>query len=82
MKTLTQIKNFYKCNTLDGRDLTRLAQFIPEEQLNDFGLELNEEYKGKHKAMPFIKENILNQLKEDVEFGFEKALGQRVFLQV
>ena len=77
MKTLTQIKNFYKCNTLDGRDLTRLAQFIPKEQLNDFGLELNEEYKGKHKAMPFIKENILNQLKEDVEFGFEKALGQR-----
>jgi len=77
MKTLAQVKELYKSNTLDGRDLTRLAQFIPEEELDDFGLELNEEYKGKHKAIPFTKENILNQLESDVDFGFDKALGQR-----
>jgi len=77
MKTLEQIKSGYKSETLDGRDLHRLMQFIPEEMLKDFGLELKEEYKGKHKAKPFTRENILEQLKEDVEFGFQKALDQR-----
>lgn len=77
MKTLEQIKNGYKFDCIDGRDITRLARFIPEEQLKDFELEIKEEYKGKHKAIPFTKRNILKQLKEDVEFGFEKALNQR-----
>jgi hypothetical protein len=75
MKTLEQIKNLYKSNTIDGRDLNRLAQFIPEEQLKDFGLILR---KGEtHKAIPYTRENVLSQLEKDVDFGFEKALGQR-----
>jgi len=77
MKTLQQIKELYKSKTLDGRDLYRLADFIPEDQLKDFGITLNEEYVGKHVAKEFTKENILLQLKDDVEFGFEKALNQR-----
>lgn len=77
MKTLEQVKKEYKSKTIDGRDLSRLAQFIPEKELIDFGLELKEEYKGSHTSIEFTKENILNQLKEDVEFGFEKALDQR-----
>lgn len=80
MKTLQQVKEMYKSNTLDGRDLNRLAQFIPYNQLKDFGLVLNEgvgEEEWNKIVKEFTKENTLKQLKDDVEFGFEKALNQR-----
>lgn len=77
MKTLEFVKQNYKSETLDGRDLSRLMQFIPESELADFGLQLKEEYIGTHKHIEFTKENVLVQLKKDVEFGFEKALNQR-----
>jgi hypothetical protein len=77
MKTLEQIASGYESKTLDGRDLGRLANFIPEEKLKDFGIELRDEYVGKHKAKKFTRANVLKQLKDDVDFGFEKALNQR-----
>ena len=77
MKTLEQIASSYKSETFDGRDLHRLSQFIPEEKLSEFGLELREGYAGKHAAIEFTRENILKQLEKDVEFGFKKALDQR-----
>jgi hypothetical protein len=77
MKTLEQVKAEYKSETIDGRDLTRLMQFIPEDQLGDFGITLKPEFVGKHEYKEFSRENILEQLKKDVDFGFEKALDQR-----
>ena len=77
MKTLAQVKALYKSKTLDGRDLHRLMQFIPESELGDFGMELKPEYVGTHKHIEFTRENVLAQLEKDVEFGFEKALDQR-----
>lgn len=77
MKTLEQVKQQYKFDTLDGRDLYRLMQFIPENELHEFGLTLKDEYVGKHVHVPFTKENILLQLEKDVSFGFKKALDQR-----
>lgn len=77
MKTLEQVYADYKSETLDGRDIGRLSQFVPEEDLSKIGCELKEEYVGKHKATKFSKANVLKQLKADVEFGFEKALNQR-----
>lgn len=81
MKTLEQIAKEYKSQTLDGRDLTRLAQFIPFDMLGEFGIEPTEEYNNSEKwnttIKPFTKENILAQLRKDVEFGFEKALDRR-----
>lgn len=77
MKTLQQVKEMYKSQTIDGRDLSRLMQFIPEAELKDFGLELKDEYVGTHKHIEFTKENVLIQLEKDVYFGFEKALNQR-----
>lgn len=77
MKTLEEIKTGYKSNTIDGRDLHRLAQFIPEDQLEDFGLKLNEDAVGTHEHVELTKENVLKQLEQDVAFGFEKALNQR-----
>ncbi len=77
MKTLKQVKELYKSNTIDGRDLSRLMQFIPESELSDFGLHLKDEYIGTHKHIEFTKENVLIQLEKDVQFGFEKALNRR-----
>ncbi len=77
MKTLETIKQHYKSETIDGRDLLRLAQFIPENELSDFGLSVKEGNEGKHEHIPLTRENVLKQLKKDVAFGFEKALSQR-----
>jgi len=76
MKTLEQIKG-YKTKAMDGRDLHRLFVFIPEDQLKDFGLELKDKYFGTHKELPLTKENVLERLKSDLAFAFEKALEQR-----
>lgn len=75
MKTLKQIESMYESQTIDGRDLHRLAQFIPQDKLSSFGLELNEG--ATHEPIDFTRENVLRQLEEDVAFGFEKALDQR-----
>lgn len=77
MKSLEQVEKEYKSNTLDGRDIHRLMDFIPESKLGDFGITLKHEYIGKHKHIEFTKENILIQLEKDVAFGFDKALNQR-----
>lgn len=87
MKTLDQIAEIYKnkereSNCIDGRDLYRLAKFIPFERLGDFGITPSEEYNDAEKwnsevLIPYTRENVLKQLESDVSFGFEKALDQR-----
>lgn len=80
MKTLDKIMTEYKSETLDGRDLNRLARFIPAERLKEFGIELKEDVKPEDwnkDVLPLTKENVLIQLENDVEFGFEKALNKR-----
>ena len=76
MKTLDFIIENYKSETLDGRDLNRLAQFIPKERLSEIGMSLKDE-SVEWNPKEFTRENVLEQLKSDVEFGFEKALGKR-----
>lgn len=76
MKTLDFIIENYKSETLDGRDLNRLAQFVPKDRLTEIGLSLKDENADwNHKEL--TRENLLEQLKSDVEFGFEKALDKR-----
>ena len=77
MKTIEEVLELYKTNTLDGRDIYRLVDFIPEEKLSLFGMELEDEYVGKHVAIPLTREAVLERLKNDVAFGFEKALNRR-----
>lgn len=81
MKTLEQIAKEYKSKTLDGRDLSRLAQFVPFDMIEKFDIKPKEEYNNAEKwnttVKPFTKENILTQLREDVAFGFRKALDRR-----
>lgn len=80
MKTLEQIKVAYKSPTIDRRDLYRLAEFIPFEMFPFCGLTLQDNVTKEEwdkKTIPFTRENVLKQLKEDVAFGFEKALDKR-----
>ena len=80
MKTLEQLAKDYKDNTLDGRQSYRLAQFLTYDKLAEFGLKPKDgvtEEKYNKSVKSFTRENILAQLKEDVAFGFEKALDKR-----
>lgn len=74
MKTLNEILDNYKdyAVVLDDRFGSRLAKFLTEEQLEKIGFK----YDGDE-PKEWTRENILEQLKSDVEFGFEKALDQR-----
>lgn len=76
MKTLDHIKE-YNSKTLDGRDLIRLVKYLPEDCLEKLGIELKDEFKGNHMPVEFTREAVLEDLKGDVEFAFEKALNQR-----
>jgi hypothetical protein len=61
---------------LDGRDFGRLCDFFPVEDWGKLGASLKEGAKPP-RAKPLTKQNILKQLKHDLEFAFEKALNQR-----
>lgn len=80
MKTIEEILKNYEeewATFLDDRFGARLCQFLTEEQIESIGFSINEEYKGQHVPKEWTRENILEQLKDDVEFGFEKALDKR-----
>jgi hypothetical protein len=80
MKTLEFIKENYKSETFDGRDSSRLAQFVPFEMFPFLDISLTEgttKEQWEEHRIELTKENILKQLEKDIEFGFEKALNQR-----
>lgn len=80
MKTIEEILKNYEeewATFLEDRFGARLCQFLTEEQIESIGFSINEEYKGQHIPKEWTRENILEQLKDDVEFGFEKALDRR-----
>lgn len=80
MKTIEEILSNYEeewATFIDDRFGARLCQFLTEEQMESIGFSMKEECKGQHVTKEWTRENILEQLKDDVEFGFEKALDQR-----
>lgn len=48
MKTLQEIIDGHKSDCIDGRDTTRLIDFLTEEQAVEMGMEFKDEFKGKH----------------------------------
>jgi hypothetical protein len=79
MKTIEEILNNYEIEwetPIDDRFGARLCQFLTEEQMESIGFSMRE-YKEQYVPKEWTRENILEQLKDDVEFGFEKALDQR-----
>lgn len=86
MRTLDEILSNYKSNCLDGRDTYRLWKYIPwdiAKNYPDFLENIKEEYRNEEAwnkevyEMPYTRENIIDQLRSDVAFGFEKALDRR-----
>lgn len=77
MKTIEEIiKNDENYETsIEDRFGRRLCQFLTREQMVKIGFELGKNV--DHIPKEWTRENIINQLKSDVEFGFEKALDKR-----
>ncbi len=78
MKTIQQILDNWKDyeGFLDDRFGKRFSDFLTEEQAASIGWTLKDGCEWPE-PKEWTKENILAQLKEDVAFGFEKALNQR-----
>lgn len=86
MRTLDEILSNYKSNCLDGRDIYRLWTFIPwdvAKNYPDFLNTIKEEYRNEEAwnseiyEKEYTRENIIDQLRSDVAFGFQKALDRR-----
>ena len=82
MKSLEWVKeNLNKVEQdefLDKRFTSRFLDFLPCEEWEKYGFEANEECDlSNYKPKEWTEENILNQLKSDLEFGIEKAENHR-----
>ena len=79
MKTLEYVKEhideFEEDDFLDKRFTKRFVDFLPAEEWGQYGFR----YTGEEAYSPkeWTEENVLAQLKEDVEFGYMKAILER-----
>ena len=63
---------------LDDRFGVRFCQFLTVEEMSNIGFVYDDPKKANaHEPKEWTEENILTQLKEDVEFGWEKACDER-----
>lgn len=69
------IDEFEEDTFLDRRFTKRFIDFLPLNEWKKFGFS----YTGTEEFVPkeWTEENILLQLKADVEFGYSKAIGER-----
>ena len=79
MKTLEWVKeNLNNIETsLDSRLGRRLCEFISKEDMEKLGYVFEENETYPEAIKPWTEENILAQLREDLEFGIEKATHHR-----
>lgn len=78
MKTIEQVIESYKSETLDGRDINRLSQFLTIEELKTLGFEFSSDIAAlSHHPIPLTREAVLESLERDLAFAFEKALNRR-----
>lgn len=68
-----------KSKCLDGRDYSRLTAFFPPHDWKVFGFTVIEGTDPKTIEPPkeWTEAEIIKQLRDDVAFGFKKALGHR-----
>lgn len=82
MKTLEYVKEhhseFEHDNFCDRRWTKRFIDFLPAEEWEKYGFRPTD-YLDREKYQPkeWTEANILEQLKKDVEFGYEKSVGER-----
>lgn len=79
MKTIKYITENYKefKTLIQDRFGARFTDFLPVEEWEKFGFRFTGDENNKPVPKEWTRENILAQLKEDVEFGFKKALDKR-----
>lgn len=79
MKTINEILENYKDYEifLEDRFGARFCYFLTPEQMEKIGFSLNDEYKDKYVPKEWTEENVIEQLKQDVLFGWEKACDER-----
>ena len=77
MKTINEVlTNYSEYSTfLEDRFGSRLCEFLTNEQVEKIGFKFKEDY--VHEPKDWTKENILEQLKSDVEFGWSKCQEER-----
>jgi len=62
---------------LDHRDYMRLTRWFHPRDWRPFGFEFTGEDPDAIPVEPWTREAIVEQMKKDVAFGFEKAVNQR-----
>lgn len=81
MKTLDYVKehiNEIEQDTfIDRRFTKRFLDFIPSEEWGKYDFRYTGKEEEKPTPIEWTEENILKQLKEDVDFGIEKAVNHR-----
>lgn len=79
MKTIEQVLDNYKefsDNIIEDRFGKRFTDFLTEEQAASIGWHAKDGYDWPE-PKEWTEENVLEQLKRDVEFGWEKACDER-----
>lgn len=69
------INEFEEDDFIECRFTKRFLDFLPVSEWDKFGFEYIGE--GEHIPKEWTEENILSQLREDVAFGYEKAVDER-----
>lgn len=80
MKTLDYViehyNEFEEDNVLDSRWTKRFLDFLPVSDWGKYGFKCTDD-PSTIEVKEWTEENILAQLKEDVEFGYQKAIDMR-----
>lgn len=79
MKTIKEVLNNYDNYkiVLEDRFGSRFVDFLTVEEMESIGFKLKDEYKKDWQPKEWNEENIIEQLKEDIQFGIEKAENER-----
>ena len=79
MKKIKEILNNYDNykTVLEDRFGSRFVDFLTVEEMESIGFKLKDEYKKDWQPKEWNKENVIEQLKEDIQFGIEKAENER-----
>jgi len=79
MKSIEYILDNYKDfeTFLDDRFGRRFSDFLTHEQMEQIGMGVKDEYKATWEPKEWTEENVIEQLHQDVNFGWEKCCDER-----
>ena len=79
MKTIEEILSNYEDykTTIEDRFGRRLCSFLTQEQAKSIGFALSNENEEWGEIKDFTEDNVIEILKSDVKFGYEKATWER-----